>query len=86
MPYSIISAILLEAQPFLAKWQKEVSERMTERERALGRKSRQLYAEEQSELRRIGTRIHYGELQGQLLADVLDKDLMINENEREATA
>lgn len=63
---------------FLQEWQKQLSKRLTEQERQLARASRDLRAEEFAQLQKDGVLIHGGDLQGQLLADVLMADLMEN--------
>ena len=74
-----------DATAFLRQWQKEVSKRLTETERNLAKKSKQLRLEGFQQMRRDRLIIHTGALQGKLLVDVLMADLMEN-NEEEKTA
>ena len=74
-----------DATAFLKLWQKEVSKRLTDTERNLAKKSRQLRLEGFQQMRRDRLIVHTGSLQGRLLVDVLMADLMEN-NEEEKTA
>lgn len=65
-----------KAKAFLARWQKVIAERITEKEKELAKKSKTLRIAEFKELRKNGNRIYNGALAGQLLVDVLEKDLM----------
>lgn len=64
------------AKAFLTRWQKVIAERITEKEKELAKKSKNLRLAEFKELRKNGNRIYNGALAGQLLVDVLEKDLM----------
>lgn len=65
-----------KAKAFLVRWQKVISERITQKEKELAKKSKTLRIKEFKELRKNGNRIYHGALEGQLLVDVLEKDLM----------
>lgn len=67
---------LEDAVVFLRKWQKEIQKRLTREDRRLAQKSSRLRLEEFQELRDKKARIWHGHLQGKLLADVLEADLM----------
>ena len=67
---------LEDAVVFLRKWQKELQKRLTREDRRLAQKSSRLRLEEFQELREKKARIWHGHLQGKLLADVLEADLM----------
>lgn len=67
---------LYAAMPFLHKWQEEVSRRLNKSDRRLANKSKVLRNEQFEELRRTGKTINYGDLCGQRLVDVLERDLM----------
>ena len=62
----------------MREWQKAISKRITAKERGLAEKSRILRNEEFAQMRENQIIIYTGDLQGQLLADVLMKDLMEN--------
>lgn len=79
--YDRQEADIEEATKFLKKWQKEVSRRLTDKERDLAEKSRMLRVEEFAQMRKDQVIIHTGALQGQLLVDVLLADLMENKEE-----
>lgn len=70
-----------DATKFLKKWQKEISKRITDKERDLAKKSRILRFEEFAQMRKDQVIIHTGNLQGKLLVDVLMADLMENKEE-----
>lgn len=65
-----------EAKAFIAEWQKNIQSRLTKEDLELSGKSRILRNLEFSELRKNEVKIWHGKLAGQLLADVLEKDLM----------
>ncbi|MCM1159356.1 MAG: PcfJ domain-containing protein [Bacteroidales bacterium] len=65
-----------EAVNFITKWQKAVQGRMTEEDRRLGETSDRKREKEFAELRKNGNRIHRGKLEGELLAEVLERDFM----------
>lgn len=71
---------------FLQEWQEQLAKRMTEQERQLAAASRGLRIEEFAQLQKDGVVIHTGNLQGQLLADVLMADLMENPENKEKAA
>lgn len=62
--------------PFLREWQKHVLRKMNESDRALAKASREARLNEYADLRARKEPIRRGLLQGQLLADVLEADLM----------
>lgn len=70
-----------DAEKFLQEWQKVISKRITAEERGLAEKSRILRNAEFTQLREKQVIIHTGDLGGQLLADVLMRDLMENKEE-----
>lgn len=65
-----------EARAFIRKWQREISKRLDQEDQALASKSKILRVEEFKELRLKNVKIWHGDLAGQLLADVLEADLM----------
>ena len=67
---------LEDAKPFLKKWQRHILKSLTEEDKRLAQTSARLRAEEFAELRRKQSKIWNGNLRGQLLADVLEADLM----------
>ncbi len=67
---------LKEAEPFLRKWQKEIQKRLTAEDAKLAAESHDKRAKDIDELRKNNVRIHGGDFAGQLLADVLEADLM----------
>lgn len=62
--------------PFLREWQKHVLRKMNESDKALAKASREARISEYADLRARKEPIRRGLLQGQLLADVLEADLM----------
>lgn len=78
--YDRQEADIEDATKFLKKWQKEISKRITDRERALAKTSRMLRKEEFAELKKQQTIIYTGHLGGQLLVDILMRDLIENED------
>ncbi len=58
------------------EWQAEVAKRLTSNDYLLAEKSYTLRQEELEKLQKDQVIIHIGELQGQLLSDVLRADLM----------
>lgn len=62
--------------PFLREWQKVVRERISEEDRKLAEKSRQTRILEYADLRAKKEKVRRGKLAGQLLADVLEADLL----------
>ncbi len=66
-----------EALSFIRKWQREVKKRLNRNDRNLAAQSAKLREEEFKELRKNQTRVYHGMLAGELLADVLEADLMI---------
>ena len=62
--------------PFLREWQKHVLRKMNESDKALAKASREARLSEYADLRARKEPIRRGLLQGQLLADVLEADLM----------
>ena len=69
-----------EAMPFLFEWQSVVAGRLNKSERIKAQKSKILRTEGFEELRRTKKKINYGKLQGTLLVEALEKDLMEAEN------
>ena len=67
---------LADAEPFLKKWQQHILKNLTEEEKHLAQISVRLRNEEFKELRKKQSKIWNGSLRGQLLADVLEADLM----------
>ncbi len=67
---------LEDAVEFLRKWQEEIQKRLTLEDYRLAEESSRLRAEEFKKLREEKAKIWHGHLQGQLLADVLERDLM----------
>lgn len=67
-----------DATKFLAKWQKAVAERITDKDRELAKQSKVLRNIEFEEMREGQVKINYGDLRGELLVDVLLADLMEN--------
>lgn len=65
-----------EAIPFIKKWQRELSKRITKEDRKLAEQSAQMRLKEFEELRKNKNRIFRGPLQGKLLVDVLEQRLM----------
>lgn len=65
-----------EAMPFLFKWQNVVAGRLNKSDRIKAQKSKILRTEGFEELRRTKKKINYGKLQGTLLVEALEKDLM----------
>lgn len=70
---------IVEATKFLKKWQRVISERLTEHELTLARKSQVLRAQEFKDLRENQIIINTGELRGSKLVDVLMEDLLENQ-------
>ena len=70
---------IVEATKFLKKWQRVISERLTEQELTLARKSQVLRAQEFKDLRENQIIINTGELRGSKLVDVLMEDLLENQ-------
>ena len=67
---------IAEISKFLQKWQKEIAKRMTKADWTLADASRKLRREEYAQLRKDHVRIVRGTYEGQLLADILEADLM----------
>lgn len=67
---------IAEVTKFLQKWQKEIAKRMTEADWKMADTSRKLRQEEYAQLRRNHVRIGGGTYDGQLLADILEADMM----------
>ena len=65
-----------KAGPFLRVWQHEIQERLTKADMALADRSRHQRKETYEDLRKKQVYIHGGVCQGELLADVLEADLM----------
>lgn len=65
-----------ELSAFLLEWQAEVAKRLTSNDYLLAEKSYALRQEELEKSQKDQVIIHIGELQGQLLSDVLRADLM----------
>lgn len=73
-----------KANKFLKQWQKEVAKRLTDQDRALAKKSKELRIEGFAQMRRDHVTINTGFLRGKLLVDVLMADLMENEEVKTA--
>ena len=67
-----------QATEFLQKWQRVITARLTESDKALAAESRILREKEFIQLKKERVIIHTGHLAGRLLADVLMADLMEN--------
>lgn len=67
-----------QATEFLQKWQRVITARLTENDKALAAESRILREKEFIQLKKDRVIIHTGHLAGRLLADVLMADLMEN--------
>lgn len=61
---------------FMKKWQKEIAKRLTKAERVLADNSKKARQQEYEKLRKESVRIGQGTYEGQLLADILEADLM----------
>ena len=64
---------------FLKDWQKYFKKQLTKKEKKLGEKANVLRKKNYADLRKNQNRIWHGKLAGQLLADVLEADLMLAE-------
>lgn len=73
-----------DATKFLKQWQKEVSKRLTDQDRALAKKSKELRLQGFEQMRRDHVVIRTGDLRGRMLVDVLMADLMENKEEKTA--
>lgn len=67
---------LKDALPFLREWQAYFKKKMTAQEKKNGRRADALRKKNYEELRKNQNTIWHGKLAGQLLADVLEMDLM----------
>lgn len=65
-----------EITAFLAEWQAQLQDKLTPKEREAAAASRELRIEGYTTLRKNKTIVRNGHLQGQLLADVLEADLL----------
>lgn len=65
-----------EYTPFIRKWQQEVKSRLTEADRQQAEVSRDIRIKEYQDLRERKEKVWHGKLAGQLLADVLEGDLI----------
>lgn len=65
-----------EAVRFIRKWQQKIQKNLSEEDRRLAGESERQRIEEFIELRKSGAKIWHGILAGQMLADVLEEDLM----------
>lgn len=61
---------------FMQKWQKKIAKRLTKAEQELSDSSKKLRQQEYKRLRKEGVRVRQGTYEGQLLADILEADLM----------
>lgn len=61
---------------FIAEWQAAIQDCLTDKDRKAAQKSRAVRIEEYAELRRNKVEVRNGHLRGQLLADVLEADLL----------
>lgn len=73
-----------DANKFLRQWQKAIAKRLSEKDRELAKKSKELRLAGFAQMRRDQVRINTGDLRGRLLADVLMADLMENEEVKTA--
>ena len=64
------------AIPFLKLWQQEIKKRLSEEDKALAKKSADARKKNYTQLRKDKKVVWHGKLQGKLLADVLEGDLM----------
>lgn len=67
---------LKEAEGFLREWQEHIKRTMTRADKRSAAKSREARIREFAELREKSIRVNYGVHAGQLLADILERDLM----------
>lgn len=65
-----------KAIDFLKEWQQVITERLSEEDKKLGKKSDELRKKNYAELRKKGNKVWHGRLAGKLLADVLENDFM----------
>lgn len=65
-----------EYTPFIRKWQQEVRKRLTEEDRVQAAASKDMRIREYQDLRERKEKVWHGKLAGQLLADVLEGDLI----------
>lgn len=77
---------IADATRFLKKWQTVISDRLTDREFALAKKSKVLRLQEFKDLQENRVIINTGELRGSRLVDVLMADLMENPDVQQGTA
>ena len=61
---------------FLTLWQKEIQKRLTQKDRKSTEESRKLRQQNYQEIRDKHVVVHGGTFAGELLADLLEKDLM----------
>lgn len=61
---------------FLTLWQKEIQKRLTKKDRKSTEESRKLRQQNYQEIRDKHVVVHGGAFAGELLADLLEKDLM----------
>lgn len=61
---------------FLTLWQKEIQKRLTKKDRKSTEESRKLRQQNYQEIRDKNVVVHGGAFAGELLADLLEKDLM----------
>ena len=61
---------------FLTEWQEVVSKRLTEKDKNAAKRAKVVRNREFEELRRTGKKINYGVMQGTLLIEAFEKDLM----------
>lgn len=73
-----------DANKFLRQWQKAIAKRISEKDRELAKKSKELRLAGFAQMRRDQVRINTGDIRGRLLADVLMADLMENEEVKTA--
>ena len=65
-----------EVTSFLRLWQKEIQKRLTKKDRKSTEESRKLRQQNYQEIRDKHVVVHGGAFAGELLADLLEKDLM----------
>lgn len=75
---------IVDATNFLKQWQKEITKRLTDKERTLAKRSKELRVAGFAQMRRDHVTVRTGDLRGKLLVDVLMADLLENEEEKTA--
>ena len=74
-----------KAGTFLKRWQKQLQKKLSKEDLGLAVRSQELRVQELETMRKNKVKINGGDFAGKLLADVLEEDLMVvQENERNA--